>query len=182
MIYPLPAALISCGKDEEEYNMLTVAWVGTICTNPAMCYISVRPERHSYSIIEKNKAFVINLTTTGMVKNADRCGTYSGKNVDKFKKDSIETVEAEHVSAPILKDSPVALECKVTDIVPLGSHDMFIADVVAVNVDESLIGEGGRLHISRAKLSAFAHGEYFELGRRIGKFGFSVKKAKKERK
>ncbi|MBQ8758282.1 MAG: flavin reductase family protein [Clostridia bacterium] len=138
--------------------------------------MSVRPERYSYELIKNSGEFVINLTTTSMVKNADRCGTYSGRNVDKFKKYSIETIKAQHVSAPILSDSPVALECKVTDVVELGTHHMFIADIVGVSVDEKLLDEKGKLCLQKANLAAYAHGEYFALGKQIGTFGFSVMK------
>lgn len=178
LLAPVPAVMVSCGNGEKD-NIITVAWTGIISTNPPKTYISVRPSRYSYNIIKETGEFAINLTPSSLVKTADYCGMYTGKKVDKFAKYSLTKEKASKISCPLIGECPISLECKVTDIVPLGSHDMFIADVVAVDVDESLIGEGGRLHISRAKLSAFAHGEYFELGRRIGKFGFSVKKGRK---
>lgn len=178
LLAPVPAVMVSCGDGEKD-NIITVAWTGILSTNPPKTYISVRPSRYSYNIIKETGEFAINLTPSYLVKTADYCGMYTGKKVDKFAKYSLTKEKASKISCPLIGECPISLECKVTDIVPLGSHDMFIADVVAVDVDEVLIGEGGRLHISRAKLSAFAHGEYFELGRRIGKFGFSVKKSKK---
>lgn len=178
LLAPVPAVMVSCGDGEKD-NIITVAWTGILSTNPPKTYISVRPSRYSYNIIKETGEFAINLTPSSLVKTADFCGMYTGKKVDKFAKYSLTKEKASKISCPLIGECPISLECKVTDIVPLGSHDMFIADVVAVDVDEVLIGEGGRLHISRAKLSAFAHGEYFELGRRIGKFGFSVKKSKK---
>lgn len=181
LLAPVPAVMVSC-SDGERDNIITVAWTGIISTSPPKTYISVRPSRYSYNIIKETGEFAINLTPSSLVKTADFCGMYTGKKIDKFEKYSLTKEKASKISCPLIAECPISLECKVTDIVPLGSHDMFIADVVAVDVDESLIGEGGRLHISRAKLSAFAHGEYFELGRRIGKFGFSVKKPKKERR
>ena len=181
MVGPLPAVMVSCGSMEKP-NIITIAWCGITNTAPPKTYISVRPERYSYDLIKNSGEFVINLTTTGMVKNADRCGTYSGKNVDKFKKYSIETIPAEHVSAPILKDSPVALECKVTDIVEMGTHHMFVADIVGVSVDEQYIDANGKLCLQKANLAAYAHGEYYALGKNLGKFGFSVmKKSTKQR-
>ena len=181
LLAPVPAVMVSC-SDGEKDNIITVAWTGILSTNPPKTYISVRPSRFSYEMIKKSGEFAINLTPSSLVKTADFCGMYTGKKVDKFAKYALTKEKASKISCPLIAECPISLECKVTDIIPLGSHDMFIADVVAVNVDESLIGEGGKLHISRAKLSAFAHGEYFELGRRIGKFGFSVKKARKERR
>lgn len=182
MIYPLPAALISCGKDEEEYNMLTVAWVGTICTNPAMCYISVRPERHSYPIIEKNKAFVINLTTEEMAKATDLCGVKSGKDYNKWELTGFTPVKSEVVDAPYIKESPLCIECVVEQIIKLGSHDMFIAKVVQVLADEKYLNpENGKFELERAKLLAYSHGHYYGLGNEIGKFGWSVMKKRKKK-
>ncbi len=178
LLAPVPAVMVSC-SDGERDNIITVAWTGILSTNPPKTYISVRPSRFSYEMIKKSGEFAINLTPSSLVKTADFCGMYTGKKVDKFAKYTLTKEKASKISCPLIAECPISLECKVTDIIPLGSHDMFIADVLAVDVDEALIGEGGRLHISRAKLSAFAHGEYFELGRRIGKFGFSVKKHKK---
>ena len=182
MIYPLPAALVSCGGCEEEYNMLTVAWVGTICTNPAMCYISVRPERHSYPIIEKNKAFVINLTTEDMAKATDMCGVKSGKDCNKWELTGFTPVKSEVVDAPYIKESPLCIECVVEQIIKLGSHDMFIAKVVQVLADEKYLNpENGKFELERAKLLAYSHGHYYGLGNEIGKFGWSVMKKRKKK-
>ncbi|MBO5721422.1 MAG: flavin reductase family protein [Bacteroidales bacterium] len=182
MIYPLPAALISCGGSEKEYNMLTVAWVGTICTNPAMCYISVRPERYSYPIIEKNKAFVINLTTEAMAKAVDLCGVKSGKDCNKWKLTGFTPIASDVVSAPYIKESPLCIECKVEQIIKLGSHDMFIAKVVQVLADDKYLNpENGKFELEKANLLAYSHGHYYGLGSEIGKFGWSVMKKRKKR-
>ena len=182
MIYPLPAALVSCGGSEEEYNMLTVAWVGTICTNPAMCYISVRPERHSYPIIEKNRAFVINLTTEDMAKATDLCGVKSGKDCNKWELTGFTPVASGVVAAPYIKESPLCIECEVEQIIKLGSHDMFIAKVVQVLADEKYLNpENGKFELERAKLLAYSHGHYYGLGDEIGKFGWSVMKKRKKK-
>jgi flavin reductase (DIM6/NTAB) family NADH-FMN oxidoreductase RutF len=178
MIYPLPAVLVTCGDSPENYNMLTVSWVGTTCTNPAMCYISVRPERHSYPIIKESGEFVINLATADMIRAVDYCGIYTGAKVNKFEKCGLTPEPAHEVSCPLIAQSPLSLECRVTQIIPLGSHDMFLADILHVHVDESLLDQDGKLHLERAHLAAFAHGEYFELGKKIGKFGFSATKKK----
>ena len=182
MIYPLPAALISCGGSKEEYNMLTVAWVGTICTNPAMCYISVRPERHSYPIIEKNRAFVINLTTEDMAKASDLCGVKSGKECNKWELTGFTPIASEVVAAPYIKESPLCIECEVEQIIKLGSHDMFIAKVVQVLADEKYLNpENGKFELEKAKLIAYSHGHYYGLGNEIGKFGWSVMKKRKKK-
>ena len=178
LLGPVPPVMVSCG-DMEKSNVVTVAWTGILNTIPPKTYISLRPSRYSYEIIKEKEEFVINLTTAELVRTADSCGVYTGRKVDKFAKYGLTKAEAFEVSAPVIGESPLSLECRVTDIVPLGSHDMFIADVVAVDVDESLLDKEGKLHLDRAHLAAFAHGEYFELGRRIGTFGFSVKKKKK---
>ncbi|MBR5334528.1 MAG: flavin reductase family protein, partial [Alistipes sp.] len=136
MIYPLPAVLVSVGENEEEYNLFTVAWTGTVCTNPPMCYISVRPERHSYDILKRTGEFVINLTTSRLARATDWCGVRSGRDYDKFKEMGLTPVAAAQVKAPVVKESPVAIECRVKQVIPLGSHDMFIAEVVNVLVDE----------------------------------------------
>ena len=180
MIYPLPAVLVSCGSTEEEYNIITVAWTGTICSNPPMCYISVRPERHSYDIIKRNMEFVINLTTEGLVKSADFCGVRSGKNINKFEQCNLHPIPSTSVSAPSLAESPLSIECKVFDVLELGSHHMFLLDVLAVSVDESLMDQNGRLCLEKSHLAAYAHGEYFALGKKLGDFGFSVRKKKKK--
>ena len=183
MIYPLPAVLISCGESDEEYNLFTVAWTGTVCTNPPMCYISVRPERHSYEIIKRTGEFVINLTTASLARATDWCGVRSGRDYDNFAEMGLTAEAAAVVKAPIVAESPGSIECRVKQIVPLGSHDMFIADVVNVLVDEEYINpETGKLELERADMIAYSHGEYFHLGKAIGHFGWSVRKKKKTHK
>lgn len=180
MIYPLPAVLISCGSSEEDYNLITISWVGTICTNPPMCYISVRPERHSYDIIKNNMEFVINLTNEDMAYATDWCGVKSGKDFNKFAEMKLTPVKAEKVSAPIVKESPLCIECKVKDIIKLGSHDMFIADVVNVQANTSYVDpETDTFDLAKAKLIAYSHGHYYKLGEEIGKFGWTVQKKRK---
>ena len=179
MIYPLPAVLVSCGATPDEYNLFTVAWTGTVCTNPPMCYISVRPERHSYEIIKRTGEFVINLTTKRLARATDWCGVRSGRDYDKFAQMGLTASPAAVVAAPVVEESPVAIECRVKQIVPLGSHDMFVADVVNVLVDEEYIDpESGRLDLQRAEPITYCHGEYFALGEVIGHFGWSVRKKK----
>lgn len=180
MIYPLPAVLVSCGSSPEEYNLFTVAWTGTICTNPPMCYISVRPERHSYPILCKNMEFVINLTTEEMAFAADWCGVRSGKDFNKFEEMKLTPGKAEVVNAPVIEEAPVCIECRVKQIVPLGSHDMFVAEVVNVQADDHYLNpETGKFELDQANPLVYVHGEYFGLGRKIGKFGWSVQKKKK---
>lgn len=180
MIYPLPAVLVSCGETEQEYNLFTVAWTGTVCTNPPMCYISVRPERHSYEIIKRTGEFVINLTTVRLARATDWCGVRSGRDYDKFAEMGLKVEAAEVVKAPVVAEAPVSIECRVKQIIPLGSHDMFLADVVNVLVDEEYINpETGKLELERADMIAYSHGEYFRLGQAIGHFGWSVRKKKK---
>lgn len=177
MIYPLPAAMISCGASEEEYNILTISWMGTICTNPPMCYISVRPERHSYEIIKRTGEFVINLTNEELAYATDWCGVKSGKDFNKFNEMKLTPVKGEMVSAPLIKESPLCIECKVKEIIPLGSHDMFIADVVNVQADARYIdAETDKFDLQKAKLIAYSHGQYYKLGEEIGRFGWTVKK------
>lgn len=181
MIYPLPAVLVSCGESPQEYNMLTVAWTGTICSTPAMCYISVRPERHSYEIIKRTGEFVINLTTEALARATDWCGVKSGREEDKFKAMGLNAIPSAVVKAPTLAESPISIECRVQQILPLGSHDMFIAKVVNVSVDSEYIDpESGKFDLQRAKLIAYSHGEYFKLGEAIGHFGWSVRKKPKK--
>ena len=168
MIYPLPALLVSCGSTEEEYNIITVAWAGTICTNPAMCYISVRPERHSYPILKRNMEFVINLTTKSMAFATDWCGVRSGKDYNKFEEMKLTPGKAKIVSAPIIEESPLCIECRVKEIISLGSHDMFIADVVNVKADDKYLNaETGKFELSEANPLVYVHGGYFELGPKI---------------
>lgn len=178
LLAPVPPVMVSCG-DMETSNIITVAWTGILNTIPPKTYISVRPSRYSYELIKERGEFVINLSTAELIRTVDSCGVYTGRKVDKFNKYSLTKTEAFEVSAPLIGECPLSLECRVTDIVPLGSHDMFIADIVAVDVDEALLDKDGKLHLDRAHLAAYAHGEYFELGKKIGSFGFSVKKKKK---
>ncbi len=179
LIAPLPPVMVTCGT-EEEPNVLTIAWTGILNTIPPKTYISVRPSRYSYNLIKDSKEFIINLTTAELVKACDYCGVKSGDKFNKFEDMKLTTQKASVVSVPLLEQSPVSIECKVTDIVPLGSHDMFIADIVAVNVAEELIDSSGKLHLDKANLVAYSHGEYFELGRKLGSFGFSVQRKKKK--
>lgn len=182
MIYPLPAVLISCGESEQEYNLFTVAWTGTVCTNPPMCYISVRPERHSYPIIKRTGEFVINLTTASLARATDWCGVRSGRDYDKFSEMGLHAETAAVVKAPVVAESPVCIECRVKEVIALGSHDMFIADVVNVLVDEEYIDPlTGKLDLERAEMITYCHGEYFRLGDVIGHFGWSVRKKPKKR-
>ncbi len=176
LVAPVPAVMVSLG-DMEKSNIITVAWCGITNTIPPKTYISVRPERHSYEILKEKREFVINLTPASLAKKADLCGMLTGRKVDKFKECGFAKEKASKIDAPMISECPISIECKVTDIIPLGSHDMFLADILAVNVERSLL-EGDKLCINRAHLCAFAHGEYYKLGERIGKFGFSVKKKK----
>lgn len=181
LLAPLPPAMISCGTMEES-NILTVAWTGIVNTVPPKTYISVRPERFSYHIIEEQKEFVINLTNEALVAAADFCGMYTGAKVNKFEKCGLHKEAVPGFSCPMIAESPMALACRVTETIPMGSHTVFLADIVSVHVEESLIGTDGRLRLEGAQLAAFAHGEYFALGKKLGKFGFSAAKKKKPRK
>ena len=177
LIYPLPAVLVSCGSTPEEYNLLTVAWTGTLCTNPPMCYISVRRERHSYDIIKRNMEFVINLTTKDMARATDWCGVRSGKNYDKFKEMGLTPGPCTIVNAPLVEESPLCIECRVKEIVSLGSHDMFIADVVNIRADDKYLNpETGKLELAETNPLVYVHGGYYELGDKIGKFGWKNEK------
>jgi flavin reductase (DIM6/NTAB) family NADH-FMN oxidoreductase RutF len=175
LVAPLPPVMVTCG-DMENANIITIAWTGILNSNPPKTYISVRPERYSYDILKNKRVFIINLPSSPLIKKTDYCGIYTGKKVNKFEKCGFTKEKASNVGCPLIAECPINIECRVTDIIPLGSHDMFIADIVAVNVDEHLIESDGKLHMEKAKLAAFMHGEYFELGRKIGHFGFSVKK------
>lgn len=181
LVAPLPPVMVTCGN-EEKANIITIAWTGILNTIPPKTYISVRPSRYSYNIIKETKEFVINLTTSELVRACDYCGVKSGDKFNKFEDMKLTTQKASVVSAPLLEQSPVNIECKVTDIVPLGSHDMFIADIVAVNVAEDFIDKDGKLHLDKANLIAYSHGEYFKLGEKLGTFGFSVRKKKKKKR
>lgn len=177
---PLPPVMVSCG-DMEKSNIITIGWTGIINSSPTKTYISIRPSRHSYDIVKNSKEFVINLTTEDLVKAADYCGVISGAKEDKFKKCSLTKGESKMLSCPIIQESPINIECKVTDIVSLGTHDMFIADIVNVSVDESLIDEKGKIHFERANLVSYIHGTYYKVGRRLANMGFSVRKKKPRR-
>ena len=177
MINPLPALLVTCGARREEWNMLTVAWAGTICTNPPMCYISVRPERHSYPLIVANMEFTINLTTEEMVRATDWAGVRSGAQYDKWKETGLTPLPGEMVSCPAIEQSPLSIECRVKEIMHLGSHDMMIADVLCVRADDRYIDPAtGRFSLEKAKLIAYSHGQYHGLTDSLGHFGFSVRK------
>lgn len=177
LVYPLPAIIVSCGDLEGESNLFTASWVGTICTNPPMCYVSIRPERHSYGLIKEQMEFALNLTTVSMARETDWCGVVSGKRIDKIKESGLEVEPARFIKAPLLVASPISLECRVREILPLGSHDMFIAEVVNVRADEQYIDpETGGFDMERAGLLTYAHGEYFALGEFLGHFGWSVSK------
>lgn len=176
--YPIPAVLVSCG-DMENSNVMTVAWTGIINTNPALVYISVRPERYSYNIIKENKEFVINLTTENLAYATDWCGVRSGANFDKFDEMHLTKEKANFVKCPLIKESPVSIECKVIDEKNYGSHTMFLAEVLSIDADDKYIDENGAFDISKCNLIAYANGGYYSLGKKIGKFGYSVQKKKK---
>ena len=180
LLAPVPPVMVTCG-DMEKSNIITIGWTGIVNTHPPMTYVSVRPSRYSYDIIKEKGEFAINLVTADLVKKADYCGIYTGKKVDKFAKCELTKEQAQHLSCPIIAESPVSLECKVKDIIPLGTHDMFLAEIVGVDVDEELINSEGKLCLNRVKLMSYAHGEYYELGKKIGKFGGSVKPKKKKK-
>lgn len=182
MLYPVPPVMVSCKRENEKPNIITVAWAGTINTIQPMLSISVRPSRYSYDIIKETSEFVVNLTTKDLVFATDYCGVRSGKDVDKFKEMHLTPCESQVVKAPGIAESPVNIECRVREIKELGSHHMFIADVVGVNVDDKYLDEKGKFHLSSANLITYSHGEYFELGRKLGKFGYSVQKKKTNRK
>lgn len=178
-IYPIPAVMVSCGTMEKS-NIITVAWTGILNTNPAMCYISVRPERFSHDIIKEQGEFVINLTTKDLSYATDWCGVKSGKDIDKFKEMKLTKESAKFVKVPLIKESPVSIECRVKQIVPMGSHDMFVAEVLSIDVDSKYINEKGTFDISKCNLIAYANGGYYLLKDKIGTFGYSV--SKKSRK
>ncbi len=176
MLYPVPAVMVSCAKPGQKPNIITVAWAGTICSDPVMLSISVRKERFSHEIISETGEFVVNLTTKDLCRAADFCGVRSGRDVDKFKEMKLTPLKSSRISAPGIAESPVNIECRVVEVKELGSHDMFIARVEAVAADERFMDESGRFKLDDARLVAYSHGEYFELGEKIGKFGFSVAK------
>ena len=179
-IYPIPAVMVTSG-DMEKSNIMTVAWTGILNTNPAICYISVRPERYSYNLIKQSGEFVINLTNEKLAFATDWCGVRSGKDYDKFKEMKLTKEKANHVKCPIIKESPVAVECKVKEIRELGSHHIFVAEVLSIDADEKYIDEKGAFDISKCDLIAYANGGYYSLDKKIGKFGFSVQKKKRKK-
>ena len=176
MLYPVPAVMVSCQRENEKPNIITVAWAGTICTKPAMLSISVRPERYSYNIIKETKEFVVNLVTSDLAYATDYCGVKSGRDVDKFKEMNLHKSISKVVKAPGIEESPVNIECCVKEIKELGSHHMFIAEVVSVNIDDKYMDKTGKFNLNKAGLVSYSHGEYFELGKKLGKFGYSVAK------
>ncbi|MDO4510568.1 MAG: flavin reductase family protein [Bacteroidales bacterium] len=179
MVYPLPAVLVTCGSTEEEYNVFTAAWTGTICSDPAMCYVSIRPERHSHGIVTRNMEFTINLTTASLARATDWCGVRSGRDFDKFKEMNLTPLKGVKVSCPFLEEAPMSIECRVKEIVKLGTHDMFIAEVLNVIADDRYIDpETGAFSLEKAGIMAYCHGQYYTLGERLGKFGWSVQKKK----
>ena len=179
MIYPLPAILVGCGNAPENYNLITVAWVGTICSDPAMCYVSVRKERHSYALLKENMEFTLNLTNRDMARAADWCGVRSGRDYDKFAETGLTPRRGMMVQAPYIEEAPLSIECRVKEIIPLGSHDMFISEVLCTLADERFINpETGAFDMQATDLIAYAHGNYYGLGDKIGKFGWSVQKKK----
>ena len=181
LLAPVPPTMVSCGTMEKP-NIITVAWTGIVNSQPPMTYISVRPSRYSYELIKQSGEFVINLTPATLVRQADWCGVKSGREVDKFEACKLTPLAANQVSAPLIAECPINLECRVRTVTPLGSHDMFLADIAAVLVDDALQDAAGRLDLARAGLLAYAHGEYFALGKKLGTFGFSVKKKKRAAK
>lgn len=182
MLYPLPAVMVSVADREGKPNIFTVAWTGTVCSNPPMVSISVRPERYSYHCIEETGEFVINLTTKRLAYAADFCGVKSGRDVDKFQEMHLTPARGKEVKAPLIAESPVCLECRVKQTVALGSHTMFVADVVSVSVDEAYLDGENRFHLDRAEPIVYSHGTYFGLGDAIGTFGYSVAKKKSNKK
>ncbi len=182
MLYPIPAVMVSCAGENIRPNIITIAWAGTICSNPAMVSISIRKERYSYDIIKKSGEFVINLVTEKLVRAADYCGVRSGRDIDKFTEMKLTPVMGKLSVAPMIDEAPCCIECKVKDIIPLGSHDMFLAEVVNVAVNKSFLDAKGKFHLNDTKLVVYSHGEYFGLGELLGKFGYSVQKTKNSRK
>ena len=177
MIYPLPAMMVSCGATPDEYNVFTASWVGTICSDPAMCFVSIRQSRHSYEIVKRNMAFTLNLTNEDLARATDWCGVRSGRDYNKFAEMSLTPVKGIKVNAPYINEAPMSIECRVKQIIHLGTHDMFIADVMNVLADKRFIDpQTGEFDLKKANLIAYSHGEYFKLGEKIGNFGWSVKK------
>jgi len=183
MIYPLPAVMVSCGIKPEDYNIITVAWTGTVCTDPPMCYISLRPSRHSYKIIKESGEFTINLTTRDLARVTDWCGVRSGKDYNKFSETSLTPSPGIEVKAPMILESPVNIECRVKDILELGVHHMFLSEVLAIHADKKYYNDESEVfNLDKSGLMCYSHGKYYETGAYIGKFGFSVQKKKKKKK
>lgn len=179
MLYPLPVVMVSCAKEGQKPNIITLAWAGTVCSDPAMVSVSVRPERYSHSIIEESGEFVINLVTEKLIRSCDWCGVRSGRDVDKFEACRLTALPAQKLErAPLIAESPVNIECRVTRKIPLGSHDMFLAEVVSVDIDPAYMDEKGKFELNRTGLVTYSHGEYYTLGRKVGSFGYSVRKRK----
>ena len=179
MLYPVPAVMVTVQDAEGKSNIITIAWTGTVCTNPPMLYISVRPERYSYHMLEETGEFVVNMTTKKLAKAADYCGVRSGRDVDKWKETGLTPEKAQAVSVPLIAESPVNIECRVSQIIPLGSHDLFLARVLAVDVDEQYMDENGKFCLDLCDLTVYSHGVYRALGKELGTFGFSVRKRSK---
>ena len=182
MLYLLPAGMVSCKRQGEKPNIITVAWTGTVCSSPAMVSISVRKERYSYEIIKETGEFVINLATKDLVRALDYCGVRSGRDVDKYKETGLTVLASKEIAAPGIMESPVNLECRVTEVKPLGSHDLFLAEVVSVTIEDRYMNDDGKFELNRSGLITYSHGEYFELGRKAGSFGYSVRKPEKNHK
>lgn len=176
MLYPTPAVMVSVQREGERPNIITVAWTGTICSDPAMLSVSVRKERYSYDILKETGEFVVNLVTKDLVFAADYCGVKSGKNIDKFQEMKLTPFDSQYIKAPGIKESPVNLECRVKDVIPLGTHDMFLAEILGVTVDDAYMDDKGKFHLNSSGLVAYSHGEYFTLGEKVGSFGYSVRK------
>ncbi|MDO9493852.1 flavin reductase family protein [Acetobacterium sp.] len=181
LLAPVPPVLVTCGEAASE-NILTVGWTGVLNTKPPMTYISLRPSRLSYEIITATREFTINLSTVALVKAVDFCGVRSGRDMNKFELMGLTTIPGDTVKSPMLAASPLSMECRVKEIIPLGTHDLFMAEILAVHVEEALIDEGGKLHLDQADLLAYVHGEYFGLGKKVGSFGYSVRKKKKKKR
>lgn len=179
MLYPVPAVMVSCKRPGEKANIITIAWAGTVSSSPARVSISIRPSRYSYDIIKETGEFVINLVTRDLVRATDYCGVKSGSDIDKFKEMNLTELPSKTISAPGIEESPVNIECKVVQIIPSGSHDIFIADITSVTVDDNYMDKTGKFHLEQADLVAYSHGQYYSLGENLGKFGFSVQKKEK---
>jgi flavin reductase (DIM6/NTAB) family NADH-FMN oxidoreductase RutF len=182
LLYPLPAVMVSCRSSEGINNIITVAWTGIICSDPAMLYVSIRPERYSYDMIKKSGSFVVNLPNRSLAYALDFCGVKSGRDINKFEHLGLTAEKSNLVDAPAIGECPVNLECKVKEMIPLGSHDMFISEILCVDVDEKHLDKSGKLHLNKADLICYNHGEYRTLADSLGHFGFSVKKVKKDKK